>query len=305
MTGRKKPGRLPSGTGAFSGSIFIWKSRITALWSRKKVMKAMIKLSEETGIPLICTNDVHYVAAQDEPVQDILVCIGTGKTVEDEDRLKFSTNQMFLKSAEEMERLFPHVPEALANTLKVADSCSLELEFGRSILPEFKPVPDGQSAADYLADLCCKGLWDRYSQTAGWEEQPHRKMLEDRLRYELDVIDRMGYSDYFLIVWDFIRYAHENGIPVGPGRGSAAGSLVAYVLKITDVDPIRFGLLFERFFLNPERVSMPDIDIDFSDEDRDRVIDYVVQKYGSGHVARSSHSGRWPRKRLSATSEGR
>lgn len=255
-----------------------------SLIEQKKVNAAMIELARETGIKLIATNDAHYLTPQDEPVQEILICIGTGKTIEDEDRLKFSTNQMYLKSTEEMGRLFPHVPEALAHTLEVAEKCNLELEFGKAILPQFRPIPDGLSAAEYLKELCEQGVVQRYEDSSEWGHAEFRGKLAQRLDYELSVIERMGYSDYFLIVWDFIRFAHESGIPVGPGRGSSAGSLVAYVLQITDVDPIHYGLLFERF-LNPERVSMPDIDIDFSDEDRDEVIRYVQNKYGDEHVA--------------------
>ncbi|MCZ8513428.1 DNA polymerase III subunit alpha [Paenibacillus filicis] len=266
------------------GDDFFLEIQDHGLAEQKKVMQEMIRLSRDTGIPLIATNDVHYVREPDHAVQDILICIGTGKTVEDKERLQFHTSQLYLKSAEEMERLFPHVPEALANTLAVAERCNLELEFGRSILPRFEPIPDGQTAGAYLAELCRSGLERRYAPSEEWRRPEWRSRAEERLAYELSVIERMGFSDYFLIVWDFIRFAHEKGIATGPGRGSSAGSLVAYVLRITDVDPIRFNLLFERF-LNPERVSMPDIDIDFSDLRRDEVIDYVVGKYGSDRVA--------------------
>ena len=266
------------------GDHFYLELQDHGLVEQKKVMSEMIELSRETGIPLIATNDVHYVRPADHAVQDVLVCIGTGKTLESEDRLRFTTDQMYLKSGEEMARLFAHVPEALANTLKVADMCELELEFGRQILPQFRPIPEGRTAGQYLAELCREGLVRRYGNTPLWDDPVKRRNAEERLEYELGVIERMGYSDYFLIVWDFIRFAHERGIATGPGRGSSAGSLVAYVLNITDVDPLRYRLLFERF-LNPERVSMPDIDIDFSDERRDEVIAYVVDKYGEDHVA--------------------
>lgn len=251
---------------------------------QKKVNQGIIRLSGETGIPMVATNDVHYIRAEDYEAQDILICIGTGKTVDDETRLKFHSNQMFLRSGEEMGVLFGHLPEALANTKEIAAKCSLELVFGQSILPAFQPLPEGSTASAYLAELCREGLAGRYGERAEWQDSPWRKMVGERLEYELGVIERMGYSDYFLIVWDFIRYAHQKGIAVGPGRGSSAGSLVAYVLRITDVDPIMYKLLFERF-LNPERVSMPDIDIDFSDERRDEVIDYVAAKYGRDRVA--------------------
>ncbi|PYI57069.1 DNA polymerase III subunit alpha [Paenibacillus flagellatus] len=266
------------------GDDFYLEIQDHGMLEQKKVMQAMIALSRETGIPLVATNDVHYVHAEDHVMQDVLICIGTGKTVDDPDRLKFHTEQMYLKSPEEMARLYAHVPEALDNTVRIAEKCALELEFGRSILPEYRPIPDGLTAGRYLRKLCEEGLERRYAGLPEWSDPDYRTKLDDRLRYELDVIGNMGYSDYFLIVWDFIRFAHENGIVTGPGRGSSAGSLVAYVLCITDVDPIKYGLLFERF-LNPERVTMPDIDIDFSDERRDEVIDYVVDKYGAEHVA--------------------
>jgi len=251
---------------------------------QKKITAGVIRLSEELGIPLVATNDSHYICEGDHNLQDVLLCIGTGKTVDDPDRFKIETTQLYLKSGDEMSALFRHVPEAIANTAKIADSCNLELEFGRHILPSFAPLPEGKTAGRYLAELCEKGLRERFEGTAEWEKSDFRADAENRLRYELQVIGTMGFDDYFLIVWDFIRFAHEHGIVTGPGRGSAAGSLVAYALKITDVDPIKHKLLFERF-LNPERVTMPDIDIDFSDERRDEVIRYVVGKYGAEHVA--------------------
>ncbi|MGF9714901.1 MULTISPECIES: DNA polymerase III subunit alpha [Paenibacillus] len=269
---------------AIFGDDFFLELQDHGLPEQKKVMYEMIRLGRETGIPLIATNDVHYVREQDHAVQDILLCIGTGKTVEDEERLRFHSSQLYLKSKDEMARMFAHVPEAIANTAAVAERCNLELEFGRFILPQFDPIPEGLTAGAYLAELCGQGLKRRYSALKEWQDAAWREAVEQRLQYELDVIERMGYSDYFLIVWDFIRFAHERGIATGPGRGSSAGSLVAYTLNITNVDPIRYNLLFERF-LNPERVSMPDIDIDFSDLRRDEVIDYVVQKYGRDRVA--------------------
>ena len=258
---------------------------------QKKVAAGIARLAEETGIPLVATNDSHYLSEEDSSLQDVLICIGTGKTLEDQDRLKIETTQLYLKSEEEMRRLFPHLPEAIANTARIADRCELELELGRHILPAYHPLPEGMSAGAYLESLCRAGLEERYSHRPDWNDaataagvSPFRQQAEERLGYELSVIGRMGFDDYFLIVWDFIRFAHENGIATGPGRGSAAGSLVAYALRITNVDPIGHKLLFERF-LNPERVTMPDIDIDFSDERRDEVIRYVSDKYGSGHVA--------------------
>ncbi|WP_079908399.1 DNA polymerase III subunit alpha [Paenibacillus sp. 32352] len=269
---------------AIFGDDFFLELQDHGLLEQKKVMQSMLKLSKDTGIPLIVTNDVHYVREEDAKVQDILLCIGTGKTVDDPERLKFPSTQLYLKSDEEMRRMFAHVPQAIENTRIVADRCNLELEFGRSILPRFEPLPEHATAGSYLAELCRKGLEARYAHLPEWNDDSYRKDVEERLAYELSIIDRMGFSDYFLIVWDFIRFAHEHGIVTGPGRGSSAGSLVAYVLKITDVDPIRYHLLFERF-LNPERITMPDIDIDFNDIRRDEVIDYVVGKYGTDRVA--------------------
>lgn len=251
---------------------------------QKKVNPLLIELAEETGINLVATNDVHYLQREDAEVQDVLICIGTGKSVDDEERFRIPTDQLYLKDQKDMQSLFPYVPQALLNTSVIADKCELELEFGGHILPAYRPIPDGLTAADYLAELCREGMEARYKQTARWDDSDLRSELQTRLEYELGVIEGMGFSDYFLIVWDFIAYAHRMGIATGPGRGSSAGSLVAYVLKITDVDPMKYHLLFERF-LNPERITMPDIDIDFSDERRDEVIAYVVDKYGAGHVA--------------------
>ncbi|OAB43250.1 DNA polymerase III subunit alpha [Paenibacillus glacialis] len=251
---------------------------------QKRVNPQLMQLSEETGIPLVVTNDVHYLQREDAEVQDVLICIGTGKTVDDEQRLRIPTDQLYFKSGEEMARLFPHVQEAILNTVVIADKCQLELEFDRSILPEYSPLPVGVTSEQYLHALCSEGLVARYEKTDRWHDAEARRELEERLSYELGVIGSMGFADYFLIVWDFIAYSHRQGIAVGPGRGSSAGSIVAYVLQITNVDPMKYHLLFERF-LNPERITMPDIDIDFSDERRDEVIEYVVDKYGREHVA--------------------
>ncbi|OAB43869.1 DNA polymerase III subunit alpha [Paenibacillus antarcticus] len=251
---------------------------------QKRVNPQLIQLSEETGIPLVATNDVHYLQREDAEVQDVLICIGTGKTVDDEQRLRIPTDQLYFKNGEEMARLFPHVEEAILNTAVIADKCHLELEFDRSILPQYSPLPVGVTSEQYLHELCSKGLISRYERTDRWHDTEARRELEERLSYELGVIGSMGFADYFLIVWDFIAYSHRQGIAVGPGRGSSAGSIVAYVLQITNVDPMKYHLLFERF-LNPERITMPDIDIDFSDERRDEVIEYVVDKYGREHVA--------------------
>ncbi|MFD0673426.1 DNA polymerase III subunit alpha [Cohnella sp. GCM10027633] len=251
---------------------------------QKKIAAGVLRIAEETGIPLAATNDSHYLNPGDSGLQDVLICIGTGKTLDDTDRLKITTNEIYLKSGEEMAALFPHVPEALANTVRIAESCTLELEFGKHILPAFSPLPEGKTAGPYLRELCEEGLLARYESLPEWSDETYRESAWGRLDYELKVIGEMGFDDYFLIVWDFIRFAHDNGIVTGPGRGSSAGSLVAYALRITDVDPLAHKLLFERF-LNPERISMPDIDVDFSDERREEVIRYVVDKYGSEHVA--------------------
>jgi len=239
-----------------------------------QVNSGLVKISEETGIPLIATNDIHYINREDARAQEILICIQTGKTINDADRLKFETDEFYLKSPEEMWEHFKAYPEALLNTVRVAEACNVELEFGRLHLPKYE-VPEGTTPFDYLRSQCIKGFNKRYGNAPS---------LLERLEYELKVIHQMGYVDYFLIVWDFIKFARDNGIMVGPGRGSAAGSMVAYCLEITNVDPIKHNLIFERF-LNPERISMPDIDIDFCYERRQEVIDYVVRKYGEDHVA--------------------
>ncbi len=241
---------------------------------QRMVNAQLLRMSEETGIPLICTNDVHYTYDTDVEAHDILLCIQTGKKVSDQDRMRYEGGQYYIKSPKEMEALFAFAPEAIQNTEIIAKRCNVDIEFGVQKLPEFD-VPEGYSADEYLEELCYEGLKERY---LDW--QP----IEPRLRFELDTIKQMGYVDYFLIVWDFINYAKENGIAVGPGRGSAAGSIVSYCLKITDIDPIKYNLIFERF-LNPERVSMPDIDVDFCYERRGEVIEYVTNKYGADKVA--------------------
>jgi DNA polymerase-3 subunit alpha len=251
---------------------------------QKRVNPQLIELSKETGISLVASNDVHYLRQEDAEVQDVLICIGTGKTVDDEERLRIPTDQLYFKSGEEMALLFPHVKEAIENTNLIADKCQLQLEFDTSILPQYSPIPEGMTSEQYLHALCLEGLVARYERTGRWHDKEGRRELEERLSYELGVIGSMGFADYFLIVWDFISFSHKNGITTGPGRGSSAGSIVAYVLQITNVDPMKYHLLFERF-LNPERVTMPDIDIDFNDERREEVIEYVVDKYGREHVA--------------------
>ena len=239
------------------------------------VNQQLVRLSMDTGIELVATNDVHYTYAEDEKPHDILLCLQTGKKLADEDRMRYEGGQYYVKSPEEMGQLFPYALQALENTQKIADRCHVEIEFGVTKLPKFD-VPDGYTSWEYLNKLCFEGLDRRYGTPS--EE------LKERLTYELTTIKNMGYVDYFLIVWDFIRYARDNGIMVGPGRGSAAGSIVAYTLGITNIDPIRYQLLFERF-LNPERVSMPDIDVDFCFERRQEVIEYVIEKYGKEQVA--------------------
>ncbi|CEP82049.1 DNA polymerase III subunit alpha [Paraclostridium sordellii] len=242
---------------------------------QKEVNSELIKLSKEIGVGLVATNDVHYVRKEDSKIHDILMCIQMGKTVNDPARMRFGSDEFYLKSRQEMESVFPDVQEALDNTVKIAQRCNVEFDFNTIHLPKYD-VPSGYTPNEYLRMLCFKGLKERY-------ENPSKEIL-DRLEYELSVIEKMGYVEYFLITWDFINFARENSIMVGPGRGSAAGSIVSYTLYITDIDPIKYSLLFERF-LNPERISMPDIDIDFCYERREEVIDYVKRKYGDDHVA--------------------
>ena len=238
------------------------------------VNQQLLRLSQDTDIELVATNDVHYTFAEDEKPHDILLCIQTGKKLDDENRMRYEGGQYYVKSPEEMAALFPYALQALENTQKIADRCEVEIEFGVTKLPRYD-VPEGYTSWEYLNKLCFEGLERRYT--------PVTEELKERLEYELGVIQKMGYVDYFLIVWDFIKYARDHEIMVGPGRGSAAGSIVSYTLGITDIDPIKYQLLFERF-LNPERVSMPDIDIDFCFERRQEVIDYVVRKYGADRV---------------------
>ena len=241
---------------------------------QKLVNQSLLRMSQETGIELVATNDIHYTYADDVKPHDILLCIQTGKKLADEDRMRYEGGQYYIKSEEEMRKLFPYAQEAIDNTQKIADRCNVEIVFGEKKLPKYD-VPDGFTSWEYLNKLCYEGLERRYP-----GDDPK---IRERLEYELSVIKRMGYVDYFLIVWDFIKYARDHGISVGPGRGSAAGSIVSYCLGITSIDPLRYQLLFERF-LNPERVSMPDIDVDFCFERRQEVIDYVVRKYGTDRV---------------------
>lgn len=240
------------------------------------VNPSIIRISEETGIPLVVTNDCHYIGPEDQEMHRVLMCIQTGRTVEDEGGLDFGSGELYVKSEEQMRALFPEHPEAADNTVKIAQRCNVEFEFGKTKLPHFD-TPDGTPNQEFFERICREGLRERYGENPG-------KELTDRLEYEINTITQMGYVNYYLIVWDFIRHAKSIGIPVGPGRGSGAASIAAYSIGITNIDPIRYNLIFERF-LNPERVSMPDFDIDFSDERRDEIIDYVLEKYGADHVA--------------------
>ena len=245
------------------------------------VNQGILRIARETGLPLVVTNDAHYLRREDAQMQDVLLCVQTGKTVDDPNRMKFETEEFYLKSEEELRQLFPNCDEAFENTVKIAQRCNLEFVFNEYHLPSF-PVPDGYTNEEYFRKLCMDGFRERYT-------DPPESYIE-RLEYEIGVISRMGYVNYYLIVWDFIRYAKESGIPVGPGRGSGAASIVAYCMHITEVDPMKYALIFERF-LNPERVSMPDFDTDFCQERRGEVIEYVTRKYGADHVAQIATFG--------------
>ena len=237
----------------------------------------LVQLARKLDIPLVATNDAHYLKREDAYNHEVLLCIQTGKRMSDEDRMKFETDELYVKSPEEMAEYFKAFPDAIENTVKIAEQCNVEFEFGHTILPNYNVPPEYPTHYDFLKELCDKGLKKRYGENLSEE-------IQKRAEYELSIIKKMGYVDYYLIVWDFIHYAKTNGIPVGPGRGSGAGSILAYAIEITDIDPIKYGLLFERF-LNPERISMPDFDVDFSDERRQEVIDYVARKYGHDHVS--------------------
>ncbi len=243
---------------------------------QKKILPLLVKLAKELSIKMVATNDAHYIDKQDSKMQSILICIQTNTVLGQTKKLEFSTDEFYIKSYDEMYERFSQYEDALKNTVEVADKCNFDFEFGVTKLPYFK-APDGKDNKEYFVDLCSKGLYKYYGENL-------KKEIADRLNYEIDIISQMGYIDYFLIVYDFINYAKQNNIPVGPGRGSGAGSLAAYCIGITGIDPLKYNLLFERF-LNPERISMPDFDIDFCNEKRQRVIDYVVKKYGSDHVA--------------------
>ena len=245
------------------------------------VNQGVRRLARETGLPLVITNDAHYLRKSDAAMQDVLLCVQTGKTVDEENRMRFETEEFYLKSEQELAQLFPGQNEALENTARIADRCNVEFVFNQYHLPVF-PVPQGYTSETYFRKLCADGFAQRYPDAPA--------EYKERLEYEIGVISRMGYVNYYLIVWDFIRYAKESGIPVGPGRGSGAASIVAYCMHITEVDPMKYALIFERF-LNPERVSMPDFDTDFCQERRGEVIEYVTRKYGADHVAQIATFG--------------
>ena len=267
--------------GIFGEGNFYLEMQDHGIDEQRPVNQGILRLARETGLPLVVTNDAHYLRKEDAVMQDVLLCIQTGKTVDDQNRMKFQTEEFYLKSEDELRELFPNCDEAFENTVKIAERCNLEFTFHEYHLPSF-PVPEGYTNEEYFRELCEKGFRERY-------ENPPESYRE-RLEYEIGVISRMGYVNYYLIVWDFIRYAKEQGIPVGPGRGSGAASIVAYCMHITEVDPMKYALIFERF-LNPERVSMPDFDTDFCQERRPEVIEYVMRKYGADHVAQIATFG--------------
>lgn len=241
------------------------------------VNQKLVELSKELDIPLVATNDSHYLKKEDAYIHEILLCIQTGKKMSDPDRMKMGVDEFYVKSPEEMADYFKNIPEAIENTVKIAEKCNFDFEFGNTKLPNYEVPKEYPTHADYFKELCRTGLKKRYGDNPSSE-------IKERLEYEISVIEKMGYVDYYLIVWDFINYAKTQGISVGPGRGSGAGSIAAYAMGITDIDPIKYNLLFERF-LNPERISMPDFDIDFCYERRPEVIEYVAQKYGRDHVS--------------------
>ena len=259
------------------GDDYYLEIQTNTLKEQTLVNQKLVELSRKLDIPLVATNDAHYTKREDAYNHEVLLCIQTGKKMSDEDRMRFATDDFYIKSPEEVKEFFPNLPEALENTVKIAEKCNVEFEFGHTILPNYEVPKEFETHYDYFKKLCDDGIVKRYG------ENPPKDIL-DRMEYEISVIKKMGYVDYFLIVWDFINWAKSNGIPVGPGRGSGAGSIVAYAIGITDIDPIKYSLLFERF-LNPERISMPDFDVDFCYERRQEVIDYVARKYGRDHVS--------------------
>ena len=259
------------------GEDYYLEIQTNTLKEQTLVNQKLVGLSRKLNIPLVATNDAHYTRKEDAYNHEVLLCIQTGKKMSDTDRMRFATNDFYIKSPEEVKKFFPNLPEALENTVKIAQKCNVEFEFGHTILPNYEVPKEFTTHYDYFKKLCDEGIRKRYGQ------EPPKEIL-DRMEYEISVIKKMGYVDYFLIVWDFINWAKLQGIPVGPGRGSGAGSIVAYAIGITDIDPIKYNLLFERF-LNPERISMPDFDVDFCYERRQEVIDYVARKYGRDHVS--------------------
>ena len=268
-------------SGIFGPEHFYLELQDHGIDEQRMVNQGVLRLARETGLPLIVSNDAHYLRKENAEMQDVLLCIQTGRTVDEPNRMKFQTEEFYIKSEEELRQLFPNCDEAFENTVKIADMCNLEFVFNEYHLPSF-PVPEGYTNEEYFRKVCYDGFKERY-------ENPPEEYL-DRLEYEIGVISRMGYVNYYLIVWDFIRYAKEQGIPVGPGRGSGAASIAAYCMHITEVDPMKYALIFERF-LNPERVSMPDFDTDFCQERRGEVIEYVMRKYGADHVAQIATFG--------------
>ena len=259
------------------GEDYYLEIQTNTLKEQTLVNQKLVELSRKLQIPLVATNDAHYTRKEDAYNHEVLLCIQTGKRMSDEDRMRFATDDFYIKSPEEVKDFFPNLPDALENTVKIAEKCNVEFEFGHTILPNYEVPAEFATHYDYFKKLCDDGIKARYG-----EDTP--KEILERMEYEISVIQKMGYVDYFLIVWDFINWAKSQGIPVGPGRGSGAGSIVAYAIGITDIDPIKYNLLFERF-LNPERISMPDFDVDFCYERRQEVIDYVARKYGRDHVS--------------------
>ncbi|NLB35598.1 MAG: DNA polymerase III subunit alpha, partial [Elusimicrobia bacterium] len=260
----------------FGDGNFYLEMMRTGLSEQDKVNEALKTISEKTLIKCVATNDVHYISKEDAYAQEILMCVGTGRMIDDPKRMRFNSDEYYLKSPEEMYELFSDYPEAVENTVEVAERCNLKLDFGNYFLPEYE-IPEGYTTGGYLESLCLEGIKERYGENPAPE-------VKERLSMEVETINRLGFPGYFLICWDFVNYAKENDIPVGPGRGSGAGSIVSYLLGITNIDPLKYGLLFERF-LNPARQSLPDLDIDFADTGRDRVISYVEEKYGKSRVA--------------------
>ena len=259
------------------GEDYYLEIQTNTLKEQALVNQKLVELSRKLDIPIVATNDAHYTRKEDAYNHEVLLCIQTGKKMSDEDRMRFTTDDFYIKSPEEVKEFFPNLPEALENTIKIAEKCNVDFEFGHTILPNYEVPQEFATHYDYFKKLCDDGIVKRYGENAP-------KEIIERMNYELSVINKMGYVDYFLIVWDFIHWAKSNGIPVGPGRGSGAGSIIAYAIEITDIDPIKYNLLFERF-LNPDRISMPDIDVDFCYERREEVIDYVARKYGRDHVS--------------------